>query len=623
MSPMSRVLLCSAGQLMSAVAVMARPLPPGEAYAVRTTGFLGVPYQYAQGSGFGRQLFGMAIASNGWVFGKTIRYSIAGSIIGVDLWVDKGQGPILINPADGEYSFTTGVSVLRQATYVTGGAISRSLSPTGQAWGSSSRWASDGTALPNHPWVYDGVSTTVFPTWTSSTAPGPDGDVGYRVSRGTGLGEDGFVRLADGTSRPLGLSGPDYERVTAGGVYRSTIPVGVGGGFVVGTNARGTGLGQDAWVDLGGGSVRVNPTGPGYEYQTATGILRSSTAALTEGVARASGHARRYSDSGVSLGQDAWVVDGGTTRVLAMTGTPYEVPASGGNFRSTSVTHGLPDGRWLVQANRYGATSLDSRGHDVLVHDGVGGAVIGLTGGDYEFLQGAVSTRASRVQAVSASGIVGGASSRYAAGGASAGSDAWLWASGTTVRVNPLGGMFESGQAISERMASVTSVNDAGQAIGSAWVYGTNGARIGSAAYFFDSATGVTTPLIFSTGPDGRGFSSASILTASGFVLGSYTLFDGTNALGSRAFMWSGSTGFTDLTSVAQGLGLSGFDFLAGVVDVYGATSSGTPLTIVGRGQAVGEFTVGTGYVLTLVPNPGTAGLMAIVGVFASRRRRG
>ena len=319
--------------------------------------------------------------------------------------------------------------------------------------------------------------------------------------------------------------------------------------------------------------------------------------------------------------------------MIGLTGSGYDYAdtgAGGGTHRYAIPQQLNAAGQVLGYTLRNNASG-NARGSDAWLWTGSATQLVGLTGSGYEYAYagpGGGTYRAGVVSQLNDAGQVAGRTERRNASGTNLGYDAWLATGSTTQLAGLTGSGYERiGSGGTYRSSTVNELNAAGQVVGYTQRYNASGEPIGRAGWFFDDATGITTALEFSfRSTDNYSDTYPAVLTDSGVVLGSYTLFDGATRLAGRAFWWSLDAGFYDLGGLVEGgLTAEGWQYLAYVYDTAGVAggAGGAPLHIMGTGWALGQVGEQSVYLLTAtVPEPATLSLLALGGIALLGRRR-
>jgi MYXO-CTERM domain-containing protein len=251
-------------------------------------------------------------------------------------------------------------------------------------------------------------------------------------------------------------------------------------------------------------------------------------------------------------------------------------------------------------------------GSDSWVWNGTTTQQIGLTGGVYT---GSAGYRASGPSRMNAIGHVVGNSSRVTGVNTSNGTDTWVWNGSITKAINPTGGVYTGSVGRQESDSSL--INSIGDVVGVARRFAGLSTYIGEDVWYYDSDTDITTAIVGSIRTsDNYAYSRASVLTDGGFLLGYYSFFaGGVDPSQYRAFIFRPDLGLTDLGELVHGgLGASGWDTLS--LPQFSSALN----YIVGSGLPTGQASGQS--VFLMVPAPGAAGLFALGGLLAARRRR-
>jgi hypothetical protein len=327
------------------------------------------------------------------------------------------------------------------------------------------------------------------------------------------------------------------------------------------------------------------------------------------------GTSTRFSPTGGDRGQDVWFRQNGQTIApINLAGTSYEWNNAGAIHRAaglqfTSITGHQHVGPIAGHSSRFSTTGSPA-GADAWVYNG--SATVGpinLTGDVYEWSNAGAVTRRGNLRGANAAGWVTGISSRYSTSGAGKGQDTWLF-DGATTRgpINLTGGVYEWSGGY--RNGYPEMINSSGLTAGRSTRFTPSGLQLGSAAWVYDPATGITTEVLPSFDPVTlRASVSVDLLTDGGCLLGTYMRYDANGAeLGGRIFLWTAQTGVRDLPDlVAGGLAASGWQSLSyleswTVPAAIGAIAPwGVPGHIVGKGRLQNSPSYEP-FLLTIIP---------------------
>lgn len=616
-------------QILAALALATASTPATAAppeYTIHTLGLTGQWYERESGTGtYYRASVARYINEADQVLGYTKRYGTNGSDLGHDAWIYDGTDYKQVGLVGEDHSYTDIYGTLRlsEGTFLTS---------SGGALGLSFRYDSSGNRNGVDAWAYDGSTTRLIGLvgdgyeWRSvrnrnNRIRGAN-DAGQAIGHSrrhapTGhiIGEDAWYY--DGhTTHVIGLLGGEYEYTNDYGTMRYSLPSQItNSSTVLGDSERygatGLTLGRDAWMFDGATTRRVGLTGAEYQYTTSEGVFRNAWVRPGAGDATAAGVTVRYGAQGQSLGQDTWRDDGASSELINPIGAGYQYTTATGTYRYSEVYK--INGQNIVGITyRYSANG-DALGRDGWLADDAGTHVLALTGEEHEHQTAAGTRRQSFVSHVNAAGDANGTSVRYDSSGNSVGSDAWLYKDGAMHRIGLEGGQYDNEVAGgTERAGFLMGLNEAGQVIGYSTRY-IDGQQRGRTGWFYDPITDQTSELEFSVYANGYSWSLPELLTESGEVLGRYELYDGTNALGQRAFYWSVDRGFLDLGSLAGNFAEENWSYLRYVSGINGAGS------IIGAG-ARHDTTGDAAYLLT-VPEPATVAALAFAAPMLVRRR--
>ena len=180
------------------------------------------------------------------------------------------------------------------------------------------------------------------------------------------------------------------------------------------------------------------------------------------------------------------------------------------------------------------------------------------------------------------------------------------------------GGLYTSAYR-NLQIASLTSLNDGGEAMGYNWQLNASGSIRGKTAWFYDPDSHSTIPLVFSTDADGYSYSDPFALTPDGFVFGAYYLYtSGSSSFTPHLFRWSLDDGMSDLGSLLSppGLAANGW-FSLNSLSVALPDAS----LLAGSGIQLAPDAEPRGFILVpAVPEPFSLG--ALTAVFLLSRRR-
>ena len=392
------------------------------------------------------------------------------------------------------------------------------------------------------------------------------------------------------------MSGGEYEYSASSGIYRYGYVKSLSdNGQSIGSTSRyspsGGYLGGDVWLIRGTSTQLLGLSGSGYQY-VANGLLhRYSRPERLNNAGQAIGVSDRHSASGGGLGQDAWFFDGNTTRLMGLTGSGYDAVHSVGVERYAYPGQFNEAGQATGYNLRLAVSGGEYLGYDAWFFNGTSTQLIGLTGSGYEYAAsgGIFRQMSGEGHNFNEAGHVSGPSYRYSAQGDDLGLDAWFFNGTSTQLIGLTGSGYEyAASGGIARTSSITRLNEQGQAIGQTNRYSASGENLGVSGWFYDSDTGITTPLEFSVNVQNYSVTTPSILTEQGVVLGLYERQD-PDDFGPRAFWWSTEAGFHDLGELVNvGLTAAGWESLEFPIQASGSTGGGTPSYIVGGGVAIG-----------------------------------
>ncbi|MBX3359552.1 MAG: hypothetical protein KF745_14120 [Phycisphaeraceae bacterium] len=483
---------------------------------------------------------------------------------GQDAWVWTGDSTVQIGLVDAEH--THPITGFRYSVAMLG-------NPACQVAGTSKLVGSNG----DDAWVWTGQSTQRI-----GLAGVPyQGSGGYRHSEPQLLNAAGQVagytnritglNTANGydvwvwngsTTQQIGFTGEGY--VGSAGYQRSTLQAQNEAGQIIGRSYLYTGVntevGSTAWFWSGGTTTRIGLEGAGYRHGVASKLTESGQ------VAGASGREL----PGGTYAWDAWLWDGAETRQIGLTGADY-IGSEG--YQNNSVLGISENGRVRGYAIRVSGVATNN-GSDAWIWDGVTTHRLGLAGEAHTGSEGYRYSDPYYYLLTPTADKAAGTSRRYLGVNTSNGEDAWIWDGMTTRQVGLTDPEFTGSAGY--QLSSVVSLNSAGQTVGySMRISGVN-TNSGLVAWYYDPATGLTTPIVGSVRTtDNYKYSIPRVLTEDGFLLGSYTYFAGGVGSGeTRAFAFRPDIGFTDLRElITVGLGDSGWSQLWSATTSYGLGS--------------------------------------------------
>ena len=388
----------------------------------------------------------------------------------------------------------------------------------------------------------------------------------------------------------VGLTGRNYTYTTSGKSNQNSLPFAVNSlGDAIGESSRygttGLNLGSDAWFYNGTKTIEIGLTGTVY----ASGNMQDSVPAQLNSTGQVIGYSFRFFNSSTSLGQDAWIFSGGTTKEIGLTGANYSyIPSGQSTPYEASTPFGLNDSGQVAGATERFNASGANLGFDSWFYNGSTTLFVGLTGGNYSYTYtgtGGGTFEYSTPTALNGSGAIIGSANRYSSSGASLGSDAWLYQGGTTQKIglsganyaySASGGTFESGVT--------NAISDSGKVAGSSACYNASGNSLGNDVWLYNGATTqVINPTTATythafTGTGGGAFENATFtqMNAAGQVIGTanrYSTFG--SAEGWDAWIYDGHSTKT--------IGLTGPNYTPG------AGQTNNPMMINSAGDVLGS----------------------------------
>ena len=539
-------------------------------------------------------------------------YSGVGTVNGRDAWVWNGSSTVQIG-------FTGGVHLGSEGLQLSEPTLQFA---SGRVVGFSNRYTGVSTQIGESAWIWNGSATIQI----GLTGGEHTGTNGYELSQ---------VRLSNSAECLFGVSSRFAGTVNNGldtwiwnGV--ATVQVGLTGGpnagsdgyqdsnpkflnaagQAVGTSNRYLGTrtynGMDAWVSNGASTTQIGLTGGAY---TGSAGYQESTPTRHNEAGFVAGTSRRVVGVDTGNGQDAWVWNGVSTVQIGLIG--------GGNTGSAGIQSSTP--RFLNAAGQVAGVSSRYRnvntgnGADAWVWNGTGTTQIGLTGGVHT---GTGGFQSSNPLFQNEAGHVAGDSARITGSSTNNGTDTWVWDGFSTVQVGLTGGVYAGSGG--RQFSSISMFSESGVAVGLSNRYSGISTQIGQDVWYFDPATKISSAIIGSVRTSNNfAFSSPTLLTDDGFLLGYYTYFVNGAGIGEdRAFVFRPDLGLTDLGAlVAGGLSEAGWRTLSR------PQFSDLLNTIVGTGLTTGQ-SGGQSVFLMVIPAPAASGLLGLSGLLAVRRKR-
>jgi hypothetical protein len=322
------------------------------------------------------------------------------------------------------------------------------------------------------------------------------------VDRINDNGVDGFV--ADGSSiQRVGMTGPAYEYSGPSGIRRASAPLTmVSPTHILGSANRygsdGTGLGTDIWLFNGSTYTVISPTGAAYEHATPGGTFRQVEGYEVSESGHAYGYIARVGSAGEDLGRDAWSYSSASgTHLTGLPGGDYQYAAPGGTHRFDETREGNALGHLIGTTYRFSANGGDL-GADAWHFNGTSTTRIGFSGAGYEYATPGGTYRSGYVEALSATGVVTGDTTRYAADGTPLGADAWYY-NGANHPIGLTGGIYEhaANPAGLHRESHANGFATNGNILGHSRRFGADGSDLGYDGWDFN---GTTTQIVGLTG---------------------------------------------------------------------------------------------------------------------------
>lgn len=283
------------------------------------------------------------------------------------------------------------------------------------------------------------------------------------------------------------------------------------------------------------------------EHTRGTDNYRSSSFTAFNESGQIVGTARRYDSSGALLGQSAWLYKLGATVNIGLTDSEHT--ASNG-YRSSFTSAINAAGQVTGTSQRYDSNGTDI-GTSSWFYNGSNTALIGLN--DAEHTRSSDTARYNFSQFLNANGQVAGYSYRYNNAGNDNGQSAWLYSNGQTTVI----GLVDPEHTGTDdyQNSRLEYFNDAGQAVGSADLFRSDGTANGQSTWIYSGGATVNIGPADSehTGANDYRYSQVQLFNASGQAVGSaYRYRPNGTYIGQSAWLYSnGSTikiGLTDST---------------------------------------------------------------------------
>ncbi|TXT30504.1 MAG: PEP motif anchor domain-containing protein [Rhodocyclaceae bacterium] len=363
-----------------------------------------------------------ALNAAGQVAGSSARY-IGNTWAGYSAWLFNGSTTQQIGLTGAGYTSSTGLQVsevyaLNAASQVVG--ISQRYN--GSEYTGRSAWLYNGSTTQAIGLTGNGYSNTSTGYQSSFIRSLNDaGQVAGSSERYNGSTYTGSAAwfYTGSTTQAIGLTGAGYTNVSTGYQF-STVSTLNAAGQVAGASQRfsgSTSTGQSAWLYNGGTTQAVGLTGTGYT-NTSNGYQFSEVRALNAS-GQVAGTSQRFSGS-TSMGQSAWLANGGTTQVIGLSGAGY---TRNDGYENNWIASLNAAGQVLGGASRVQNGSIFLLGNAAWFSNGVTTSEIGLTGAAYARNDGYQHNQGSFLNEA---GQVAGYAYRYN-GSTIAGQSAWFY----------------------------------------------------------------------------------------------------------------------------------------------------------------------------------------------------
>jgi fibronectin-binding autotransporter adhesin len=297
----------------------------------------------------------------------------------------------------------------------------------------------------------------------------------------------------------MGLTGANYSYANSGGTYQYSGAQELNdAGQVIGYSSRfsasGGALGQDAWLFSDAVDQEIGLTGGIYSSPVSGGTFQFSNAMEINDAGEVIGDSWRLpfstgTEFETRLGVDAWLFNGSTYQSLGLTGGNYSYVNSYGTFQSSNATQLNDAGQAIGVSSRYSSSGA-SLGQDAWYWNGVNTQQIGLTGLNYSYAVSGGTYQSSGAQQLDGAGQAIGYSYRFDSLGNSLGQDAWLFNGTSTQQIGLTGGNYSYAAAGGTyQSSSAQELNSAGQAIGDSNRYNASGTSLGQDVWIFNGTS--------------------------------------------------------------------------------------------------------------------------------------
>ena len=363
----------------------------------------------------------------------------------------------------------------------------------------------------------------------------------------------------------IGLSNPVYSGQSAIALNA----VGDVGGEAGRQGAGNVFLGRDEWDFNGITTQQVGLIGTNYSYSFDGGLYEytgiqngadTPSPLILNNQGQFIGFSNRYTASGVSLGQDAWVFNATTTQQIGLTGTGYSYSATGGTYEFSDAIELNNLGEIAGTSNIYSSNG-GNLGSTAWIFNGTTIQPLGFTGSVYtSTIQGLTHQSSSFPEVGSIqegvlnnAGQAIGTSTRYK-NNVTNGTDAWIWNGTSLTQIGLTGVGFTSTGTVPYESSSPVALSDNGFVIGTSLDVTSNGTTQGDDAWIYNGSStnliGLTGPAYTFTGAVGNTYHEAavSLVNDSGQAAGLSYL--ASNPENDSCWLFNGST--------TQAIGLTG-----------------------------------------------------------------
>lgn len=330
-----------------------------------------------------------------------------------------------------------------------------------------------------------------------------------------------FTWRYDGvTTTRIGLIGPEYTSNT-GWEYSYSSGINERGDIIGGSVRHLTGVSQSGdslWLNDGNSTIEIGLVNAPYTRQDG---YRNGNVNQINNAGQVIGSSECYTNSEVDC-LSAWLYSEGQTTPLGLTDDEHT-----DNYGSThSFPRSLNEAGMVAGLSWRFVNGSNYSGDSAWLYDGSSTTRIGFYGSEHTRND---QFRSSAISGLNNAGHVIGTSRRYNGGGVQLGQSAWLY-DGSTTQVIGLTDALHT-KTDGTRYSAVSSLNEAGQAIGFSREYSPTGSDSGQTAWLFNGNSTIAIGLPGNS-------TEAKALNQAGHVIGESVsggrkawLYDGTNTV--------------------------------------------------------------------------------------------